>query len=278
VDVSNLSGLTQTDLNTYLWRRLRLEDPMDPPLDRRFRMEPPEDIFLRAARLEGDASPFHARLVQAIEENLRRSVRAAGGGPLDDQDNEQLASLAFLAAGLKAHELHQAFYKAALYADAAEGVAEGTYFHLLRTLAMLQQGTSLIPFWEGLLQDSRPEIRAIAYFGLARADTDRLLRRLSTLLDDRALDLPPIIWHLAAETPGAAALGRAARHLSSPQHTRLLEALKEGGADHDMLRDYKVQESTAAAGFRFPVAEPRDPRAAKRKPSWSPRPELQRAA
>jgi hypothetical protein len=250
VDVSSLSGLAQSELNAYLWRRLRLEEPMDPPLDRRFRMELPEDIFLRAARPEGSASPFRARLLRAVEENLRRSVRATGGGDLDDQDNEQLASLAFLAADLKAHELHQAFYKAALYAGAADGVAEGTYFHLLRTLAMLQQGTSLIPFWEGLLQDSRPGIRAIAYLGLSWAGTAQLLRHLPQLLCDKALDLPPIAWHPAAETPGAAALGRAARDLTVTQRARLLEALKEGGADHDMLRDYSVRASAVSKAWR----------------------------
>ena len=145
-----LADLDQEQLNDLLWRRLRLEEPLDPPLDRRFRMEAPEELFIEAWRQSEPPEPFKRKLQRAIRENLRRAIQLTAGETLDASDNEQLASLAFLADAVNARDLATDFYTAALYADVKDGINEQTRFHLLRTLAGLQTDQRLIPYWKQL--------------------------------------------------------------------------------------------------------------------------------
>jgi hypothetical protein len=88
--------LDQAQLTDLLWHRLRLDDPLDPPLDRRFRMEAPEELFINAWQQYAQTG-FRNRLVRAIRNNLKRVIQLTAGRGLDSSDNEQIASLAFLA-------------------------------------------------------------------------------------------------------------------------------------------------------------------------------------
>jgi len=248
---TNPAVLDQEQLTDLLWRRLRLEEPLDPPLDRRFRMEAPEELIIDAWHRHGQTSGFKARLVQAIRDNLGRVMQRTAGKALDVSDNEQLASLAFLTDAIGADELTQDLYKASLYAEVAEGVDEQTRFHLLRTLAGVQTGRRLIPYWQELWTSPQAGIRAIAFYGLSRANPQAALDLLPELLADQALDLPAIAWHLISNGPGPAELGKAARRLSPSEREHLKEALLAAGADSNALQAFDLQAGKATNLFPF---------------------------
>lgn len=265
---SLITDLAQQQLTDLLWRRLRLQEPIDPPLERRFRIEPPEELFINALQRSEHPRSYKTKLLQAIRDNLRRVIRLTAGGKLDATDNEQIASLAFLANAIEAVELAEDFYRAALYADAADGINEQTRFHLLRTLAGLQTDHRLIPYWRQLWRSHQSTIRAIAVYGLSRIDPKGVLELLPELLEDQEIDLPPIVWHLVTDGPGATALGRAARQLPRPAQNQVREALMVAGADETVLRAFDLQVDNAITGFEFPVPAARDPAAARHRPHW----------
>jgi hypothetical protein len=231
-------------------------------------MEAPEELFIHSWHQNGQTAGFKARLVQATRDNLKQVIQITAGRELDSSDNEQLASLAFLTDAIRADELTQDLYKASLYVDSAEGVDEQTQFHLLRTLAGVQTGRRLIPYWQDLWTSPRASIRAIAFYGLSRADPQATLDLLPELLADQALDLPAIAWHLISNGPGPVALGKAARRLVASDRERLRKALLAGGADTNTLQAFDLQAGKATSVFPFPVPPPRDPVAARHRPLW----------
>jgi len=263
-----IEELNQEQLNELLWQRLRLEEPLVPPLDRRFRMEAPEELFIDALAQAERPITFKTRLQRAIGENLQRSIRLTAGTNFDPTANEQIASLAFLANEIEANELAQDFYRAAIFTGAAEGVAEQTRFHLLRTLAGLQANKQLIPYWKQLWASGESTIRAIAIYGLSQIDPEGILELLPEILADDQLDLPPIIWHLATERPGTNALGRKARQLSEANRNQLRDSLAIAGADDSLLRTFDLQAARTQPGFRFSVPPPKDRLAARHRPHW----------
>jgi len=214
-------------------------------------MEAPEELFIDAWHQDGQTTVFKARLVQAIRDNLKQVIQITAGRELDSSDNEQLASLAFLTDAIRADELTQDLYKASLYVDSAEGVDEQTQFHLLRTLAGVQTGRRLIPYWQDLWTSPQAGSRAIALYGLSRADPQAALDLLPELLADQALDLPAIAWHLISDGPGPVELGKAAGRLSPSERERLREALLAAGANNNALQAFDLQAGKATNLFPF---------------------------
>ncbi len=65
MDAQLLVNLNAGDLTDYLWKRLRRERPLDPPLAIRFGPEAPAHFLLKV-EAETDDRSFHARLMQAV--------------------------------------------------------------------------------------------------------------------------------------------------------------------------------------------------------------------
>src|SRR5260370_1000484 len=113
MNAEELYGLTQAALARYLWDRLRLEAPLNPPLDTRWRDEPPEAFVIESLRSYPDAD-FRARVSNAIRENLRRLALENSQGKFDTRSTAQLASLAFLSVELRDEAIAHALYAFAL--------------------------------------------------------------------------------------------------------------------------------------------------------------------
>lgn len=267
---SDLERLDQPALVEYVWKRLRLEGTIDPPLDDRFRMEPPEDFLIRALDHVGDE--FRERLFDAIIENLRRLAVHVATAEFDATTSEQLASIGFLCSALADRRLANQLYLFSVSLLPLRGGTPDTVdpalFQLLRTVAQLQTARHLVPFWEQLWEELPVGyLRAIAIHGLARADPARALAHLDELISDVRIDLPVVAWSLATDCPGVIPLAKAAARLSDNQRDRLRAALETAGADEDFLQDFdlRADPSGGGTGFRFTV-RPRDPDAAQRRP------------
>ena len=275
MDFETLRSLDGDSLADYLWKRLRLEEPLDPPLDRRFRMEPPEDFLIGAVH-ELEDPAFTHRLVGAIRRNLSRQVLIGFDEALDATSSEQLASLAFLATAVGDPELAQPLYAFLLTgitrSEGERHFSDLTLFHLLRACARLQNDARYLPLWEETWRRERaPNLRAIAYYGLTRADDRRAMTLLAEVLGDEELDLPVIAWHLATEVPGVIALGEAAARLPQTLRQSLRGALEQAGADADLLADFDLHSEPVVDATNFPFDDPppADPTAAESMPSWS---------
>ncbi|MGQ0664870.1 MAG: tetratricopeptide repeat protein [Pseudomonadota bacterium] len=241
MDARELASLNREELAAYLWRRFRLEAPVDPPLDRRFGMEAPEEFVFHA--LQGNADPaLRARWIGAIRDNLATLALSLVARDADAACAEQVSSLALLAIDIEAAELAYDLYLVAagslMEAGTQGKLPDEALFHVLHAVARLQPDARLVPFWENLSTHMAPGIRATAYYGLSRAGPARAMDRPAEIIADEALDLPPIAWHLARESPGIIALGEAAGALRPKLRDELRTALIEAGADDAMLRDF----------------------------------------
>lgn len=259
MNIETLTALSEDELNEYLWRRLRREGVLDPPLGERFGQEPPEQ-FLIAAAESAAGKDLRPRFLKAIRQNLSRLAEEAGPAAdywSDPTTDQQVASLAFLATELGAIELSQTLYRFALswclvVQDGARQISDGQ-FHILRALARLQQRGELAPFWKSLWVHGPPAIRGLVIFGWARADADAALSRLGELVDmhDR-IDLPATAWSLVRKRgPGVVKVAQAARSLTDDQRALLRDALERAGADQTILRDFDMYGGGQGAGGTF---------------------------
>lgn len=251
MDAEALRRMDEPALAAYLRRRLRLEAPLEPPLDRQTRQESPEDFVIHAVLESKEEDPtFKGRIIGAVRANLHQFLREKSSATLDDADNEQLASLAFLAAEIGAQELALDFYSVAtvevLKRDVQPPIDDLAVFHLLRTLAQLQKPEDhlFIPFWLALWEERSPDLREAAFYGISCVAPGKALELLPEVLHDEALDLPPMAWHLATERPGPIELGKAAARLPAEDRRKLRQGLVDAGADGQMLHDFD--------GFPFP--------------------------
>ncbi len=245
MNVQGLHELDQRGLSDYLWRRLRLEQPVDPPLGERFGPEPPEQILIQAWEQSGE-SPFRAALVEAVRDNLRRIVdlERSSGQPAweDGVSDEQLASLAFLTAAIDCKELVDPLYRVIVSWSFSPDFGRRDFtpgqFHLLRTLAMLQDGGRLARFWEELWAKSPPSYRGLVIYGWARADPDEALGHLEELVDTGgSIDLPATLWGIiGAPEVGWPKFGGYAAKLPADKQQVVREALKEAGAEEQELK------------------------------------------
>lgn len=244
-----LRQLDEPALTEYLWRRLRLEPPIDPPVVDRFGPEPPEQ-FPSEASDESTESSFRPRLVAAIRQNLRRLADQQASSPEviwdDPVTDQQIASLAFLASSLGAGELVSALYSLVCSwlmdkpSDGGEWAAGR--FHILRTLAELQSDASLAGLWKSLWDQGPTSMRGLIIFAWARADADAALARLGELVETGdEIDLPATLWSLIQpEGPGVITLSKAAARLALSTRNALRQGLSDAGADTTVIRDFDL--------------------------------------
>ena len=153
MDADALRQLDPAKLADYLWRRLRLESPVDPPISERFGQEPPEQFVIQTVK-KADDRGFRTNMIAAVRDNLRRLavMASASSEPVwdDPVTDQQLASLAFLASGIESTELVDALYTFAgcwTLGDMSDVRAfSAGQFHVLRTLAFLQADGGLDKF------------------------------------------------------------------------------------------------------------------------------------
>jgi len=264
MDQKTLQSLSAENLSEYLWRRLRYEGPMDPPLDRRTRVEPPEDFLLRTFQQTGDRA-FRERLTESVEDNLTRVLALIASEGVSSATAEQLASLAFLSSAIGDAKLGYTLYLSAVALLSSRAPSSPSLnvalFHVLGAVADLQNDARLTPFWETLWERAKAgELRAIAYYGLVRADSTRALELLDELVADERIDLPVAAWSLATEAPGIFDMAKAAASLSSEHRARLRSALIAAGADDDLLQDFDLhsEPNIIASGFDFGIPDPAD--------------------
>ena len=281
MNLEQVRQLEVPELADYVWRRLRLEGPLDPPLSDRFGPEPPEQFLIQAAE-ESDSPAFRTRLLAAVRDNLRRLVdlerESAEPIWLDAVSSDQVASIAYLVAEVRGTELLEAIYQVIcswmLSPGAARAELSAGQLHLLRTLALLQEGACLARFWEDLWQRGPRSLRGLVMFGWARAYPQDALEHLGELVEtDGEIDLPSTLWSLVgAHGPGIFRLAEFARRLVPDQQRRIREALDQAGATEAQLRDFDYTAAAPEAGdgdFAFPGGTaPGNVEAARTRPVW----------
>lgn len=277
MDTKTLRRMNEDELAAYLWRRLRLDPPLDPPLDRRFRLEPPEDILIKAFE-EKQNKAFKRRIGNAIKDNLQKLILEAQNRPISNVSSDQLASMGFLATEIGASELAHPFYGFCTANQVGRNKRylfnETALFHLLRAIAKLQNNDLYVPFWLDLWKGSvNPAIRAISYYGLSLSNPEIALSLLEDVIVDDDLDLTAIAWHLTTESPGLLDVSTASARLSDDQKSKFRTALEDAGADEIMLSefDFRSNSITNDAGFKFDGLAPRDPIHARRAVTFSDR-------
>jgi len=272
MDVETLRNLSEDGLTSYLWHRLRHEEPMDPPVSNRFRIEPPEEFVLDIALRTEDIG-FRSKLIAAIRRNLERLLPLATVSGFDPVSGEQLGSLAYMCTVLRDDRLSDVLYAHSLawfsHRDRRTDDDEVSVFHVLRALADIQNDAKLVPFWASIwMSAANPALRSVAYYGHVKADSLAGLTHLGTIAIDDGIDLPPLIWKFATDYPGAILLGAAASKLPIQSRAIIRKALAEAGADSDLLRDFDLNAVTELPqrGFRFDVPPPRDEASARFRP------------
>lgn len=254
MNVDGLRKLNRAELADYLWKRLRRESPVDPPLGRRFGDEEPEQFIVEAAETTNDQS-FRHLLNDAIKGNFQRvaELLAASGRSLSDDTvtDEQIASLSFLISELAAEDMVDPLYKfaCAWFVAGAAPDQEMTFgqIHVLRTLAQLQRPNMLALFWRDLWENGPRSLRGLTIFGWARSDSAAADQHLGDLADSAAaIDLPSTVWSLIdPDALGIVGFGKASEYTTDAQRTVLREALREAGADASTLRDFDLYSSKA---------------------------------
>ena len=255
MDLTDLLGLDAAALSAYVRRRLRGDEPVDPPLSFRHRVEPPGDFLIRACHGPGGVD-FRNHLIAAIDANLSLACLDLARAECDKPTRDYLAGLAFLATTIEATELGPRFYQVATALVTSPANWGAALKHVLRATTRLCNDPTIVPFWRHLLADHRAQVRGYAYVGLANLDAE--LTDLPGMIDDNEGDPATLAWYLAAVRPGISALAQAARRLDSGRKARLHDALAKAGADQDMLRQL--------GGFLFLVP----PSAEADRPAWRP--------
>jgi hypothetical protein len=287
-----LRRLGAAELADYLWRRLRLETPVDPPLDKVSRDEPPEAFVIEV--MHAEAIPeFRQRLTRAVMDNLTRVAQLYDHSAPDNTLISQLSSLAFLSGEIGDPALGHRLYSFVLGLMPDEPntmlMTEEALYHTLVALARLQNGDAYAAFWESIWREGlSPRLKAAAVYGLSFADPNRALDLLPEIIADDEIDLSLVAWNLATHPPGSISLGVAASGLSHRLRAKLRTALADAGADAHMLANVdrgiergRQKRAVSPAGavrsarfsansalFRFPVGLPLNPQAALRPPHF----------
>ena len=248
MDAAQLRRMDQAELDKYLWGRLRLES-MNPPVSSRFGQEPPEQFIFEAVK-QADDLQFKSRVIKAIRANLAQMARLAA--PSHEQfwndrtNDQQLASLAFLSNALEAVELTESLYAMACSWLIEPGrwspTSPDERFHVLHSLAQLQQGPRFAGLWEDLWEHGPRTIRGLTMFGWARADAVKALEHLGELVEMKdEIDLPATSWSLIQDRgPGLRRVIEASARLSAKRRKILRSALATAGADDRTLQTFDV--------------------------------------
>lgn len=274
VTIQDIRGMSREALSTYVWRRLRREQPLDPPLADRHRMEAPEEILIHALR-DFDDADFAMQLENAIRDMLDKlAVSPVSGVGISPGHDEALASIAFLARSTKRRSLASALYQFVVPSFGRRGqplsFSVHAVYHLLHAAADLQKGQLLVPFWMEVIDSPRPSHRAIGYYGLMRADPSMFNSSfLAKAAQDDDIDLGTFVWSYVREGPGAADLGKAASALSLGIQNTLRHALVAVGTDEHTIKQYEkhAHQRERCTGFDFrDVPPPLDEAEAGKKP------------
>lgn len=246
MDAEDLSQLDRPALTDYLWRRFRLESPVDPPLDPRGDEEP-EQFVIEVFGPDGAGS--RRTLADAMDKTFVKlaGLQAVAPDPaeFDATTDNQIASLAFLIAELRLKEAIQRLYVFACswFAGDSPQTMHALSFgqqHLLRTLAQLSVPGMYTDFWRDLWENGPRSLRGLTIFGLARANEAEALKELDELAASAGdIDLPATVWSLQApEGPGLISLAKAAAHSKEETRDSLRKALVDAGAYEHILRDF----------------------------------------
>lgn len=236
----NLRNLDVNELSAYLWRRLRRESGVNPPMADRWGTEAPEQFVLQAGKekYDEDFPKFFLRLEAAALMHLEhfRFMQVIGHlePPWDDTDDEHIASLAFMAAQMKSHMMYlKACGLASRIVDMGpEGVVSSGQVHLLRTIVLYfsEYDNDLADFWKNLWHNGPRSIRGIVIHGWSRGDKDAL-EHLGELVDATEFGLSTMIWNLMRSQtgPGEQAVLDAAKHLAAEQQVKFRKAMTDSG-------------------------------------------------
>lgn len=161
--------------------------------------------------------------------------------PWDDVDDEQIASVAFMASALKDTELHYNLFSLGfnIFDSESSAVIAGGQFHVLRALAFLQSGSKrqadhprrLADSWEKLWHNGPRSTRGLTIYGWAGTDEQAALKQLDDLINTDEIDLPTTVWTLIKNRggPGLQAVSNAAAKLSQEQRDKLQQAMAKSG-------------------------------------------------
>ena len=274
MNAEELRKLDRAAVAAYVWKRLRREPPIDPPLASRFEDEEPEQFLIQAVESGNDAS-FRRRFLVAVRDNLRRwSEQRAASVLSSDEDrtaDEHLASLAFVISELEADDLVGALYMTAcsFFMNSPSSTEALTFgqTHAVRTIAQLQSPGLLTSFWQSLWENGPRSLRGLTFFGWARANKDQALARLDELVESRSeIDLSDTVWSLIGpEGPGIIDFARGAephpREVKQALHDALVEAEAEF-REFDVFSRLKGESTefvwprTAAAAPPQPIPHP----------------------
>lgn len=161
--------------------------------------------------------------------------------PWDDVDDEQIASVAFMASALKDPELHYNLFSLGfnIFDSDSSAIIVGGQFHVLRALAFLQYGSKrqtehpsrLADAWEKLWHNGPRSTRGMSIYGWAGTDEQAAMKQLGDLIDTDEIDLPTTVWTLIKNQggPGLLAVANAAAELSQEQRDKLQQAMAKSG-------------------------------------------------
>ncbi len=251
MNFEKLQQLNQTKLNDYVWRRLRLEAPLDPPLSSRFGDEPPEQFLVEAVNND-HTGLLRQRVFNAIQDNLSKLSLQAVGSDYEQfwvenkQTDQHIASLAYMISILEATELIPALsqfaYPWIIRWRKKSSQLTDAQFHVLRTLAHLQEGKALTGMWQDLWENGPQTLRGLIFFGWVRASSDEALQRLGDLADSGDnIDLPATLWSLIGPI-GIKKLALQATKCSNNQRRILRKALIDAGADQQTLAKFDPKD------------------------------------
>jgi hypothetical protein len=265
VTADTLVDQSDEELSGYLWRRLRLEAPLNPPLnDDKMGLEPPEEFIIRAVKARVDDEAFVARIHRVIQDHLQRLLPILDSRNPDPAAPEQLTSLAFLAEHIGARSVVNSLHTLLLTLRVQNTKGDDSVLAPLQALA--DAVTTLAPtlpgkaFWETIVDGARDAgLRATAFDALVDNDLEAAMERLPRMVDDPDADVGLIAWNLSTTVPGPQRLGQyMARYLDRRQQDYLLDELSRSGADEKLIAEIRqklVPDELEATGGNPPARQ-----------------------
>lgn len=246
---NDLANFPPEQLERYVWDRLRgaRNEAADPPLDHRMGLGPPEQFLICAANTSPD---LRSRIINAVAANLRQLITDGAcypnGSSRDPIDDQQVASIAYLASMLHAHELAWALLCLALAWSAhmsysPRRVTDGE-FHVLRTIAQLQGPPVFESLWQHLRENGPRSLRGLVIHGWAGINPTEAIRHLGELLDTSEVANSHVVLKGLLDLKGcdANAMGSYAQALPKAKKQLLYSQLEEAGVTHDQLHTFLV--------------------------------------
>ncbi|MCY2952044.1 MAG: GAF domain-containing protein [Planctomycetota bacterium] len=255
IDSKSLEKLSRDELEDYVWCRLRREkEAAEPLVDHRMGQEPPERFLISAA---STSTELRRRIIDAVAANLSKLILNGASRPpashKDPVEDQQVASIAYLASVLRAESLARPLMHLALawFADSSyspQRVSDGE-FHVLRAIALLQGPGIFESLWRGLWESGPRSLRGLVIDGWARINFSEALRHLGELLETREVLNVHIVLRGLTRIKGcdATALGSAARALPPGTAEQIYSELIKAGAESHELSSF-----AASAGL-FPL-------------------------